>query len=69
MQRNHRISGIPREFDERFMFPAEQYSGIMFVKGYCLLAMLRQVFFEPGSQIRFTGKRERGAKILNSFPI
>ena len=46
MQRNHRISGIHREFDERFMFHTEQDSGIMFVKGYCLLAMFRQVFFE-----------------------
>ena len=66
MQRNHRISGIHREFDERFMFHTEQDSGIMFVNGYCLLAMFRQVFFE----IRFIQKKENcGAKILNSFPI
>lgn len=31
MQRNHRISEIYREFDERFMFHTEQDSGIMFV--------------------------------------
>ena len=53
MQKNHRISEILREFDERFMFHTEQDSGIMVLKGYCLLAMFRQVFFE----IRFIQKK------------
>ena len=53
MQKNNRISEILREFDERFMFHTEQDSGIMFVKGYCLLAMFRQLFFE----IKFIQKK------------
>ena len=64
MQRNHRISGIHREFDERFMFHTEQDSGIMFVKGYCLLAMFRQVFLKSGSY----KKRELRCKDIEQFP-
>ena len=36
----------------------------MFVKGYCLLAMFRQVFFE----IRFIQKRELRCKDIEQFP-